>query len=87
MKFPDGIMAKKPHVNAPDFVKAKVSIKRDDLITWLKMQPDEWINLDLKESQKGGYYFSVDDWKPTSANNAPVQNEIPPPEEDDNLPF
>ena len=85
IKFPEGILAKKPHENAPDFVKAKLSIKKDDLITWLKMQDSEWINLDLKESQKGGYYLSVDDWKPN--NQTIVNNEPPLITEENDLPF
>ena len=56
IKFPEGIMAKKPNENAPDFVKAKVSIKRDELLNWLQSQSDEWINLDLKESKKSNKY-------------------------------
>jgi hypothetical protein len=83
IKLPDGIMAKKPHENAPDFVKAKIMIKRQDAINWLNGQSKEWINLDLKESQRGAFYLSVDEWQPNTSSG----NETPPPDETDDLPF
>lgn len=92
MTFPAGIFAKKPHANAPDFVKAKVSIKIEDAIKWLEAQKpnDDWVNLDLKESKEGKFYLVVDDWKPDPNR----QTSAPPPSEgdapplgDDDLPF
>ena len=47
--FVDGLMIKPPHEKAPDFVKCAISIKREALITWLRTQTDEWINIDVKE--------------------------------------
>jgi len=64
VKFVDGLMVKKPHQNAPDFVKAGLSIKREELINWLQGQSGEWINIDIKESQKGSWYAQVNDWQP-----------------------
>ena len=49
MEFIDGLFAKAPHPNAPDFVKAKISIKREELINWLNNRSDEWVNIDVKE--------------------------------------
>jgi hypothetical protein len=86
LKFPDGIIVKKPHANAPDFVKAKLSLKKDELIAWLQKQEGEWINLDLKESKNGKYYVSIDDWKPNSESGNDSASENVPTEEDD-LPF
>lgn len=80
VKFPEGIIVKKPHSNAPEFVKGKLSIKRDEFIEWLKKQP-EWVNLDIKESKKGNWYLAVDDWKPESKES----NE--PAKDDSGLPF
>lgn len=63
-KFIDGLMFKPPHENAPEYVIAKGSIRREELIGWLQQQSGDWVNFDLKESQQGKYYASVDDWKP-----------------------
>jgi|GEM_PF-782677 len=62
-EFIDGLIIKRPGENAPDFVKAKLSIKRAELITWLNGKNDEWINADLKVSKAGKLYFQVDNWK------------------------
>ena len=62
--FVEGIRAFKPHDKAPSFVKGSLKINRNELMMWLDKQPEE-INIDLKESQKGGYYLSVSDYKPT----------------------
>jgi hypothetical protein len=63
-KFIDGLIVKAPNKNAPDYVIAKLSIKREELIAWLQAQTGDWINADIKESQGGKYYAAVDDWKP-----------------------
>jgi len=68
--FIDGLFAKKPHEKAPDFVKAKLSIKREDMLKWLGEQSDEWINIDVKESGKTGkWYAAIDEWKPNNDGN------------------
>lgn len=73
--FIDGLMAKKPHENAPDFMKASISIKRADLIAWLQGRDDEWINADVKESKGGKWYAALNDYKPQTGRGAE-----PPPE-------
>lgn len=65
-KFIDGLLIKAPHAKAPEYVKAKLSIKRAELIAWLKNQTGEWINADIKVSQGGKWYAAVEDWKPES---------------------
>lgn len=62
-EFIDGLIFKPPHENAPPFVKGKLSIKREELMAWLDMRNDEWINIDLKESKSGKWYASVNTWK------------------------
>jgi hypothetical protein len=62
--FIKGLFVKKPNEKAPQFVKAKMSFKREELIGWLQEQTGEWINMDIKESQKGEYYVQIDTWKP-----------------------
>ena len=64
-KFVDGLIAKRPHEKAPEFVKCTLSIKREELIKWLLGQTGEWINVDVKESNKPPYkwYAAVNEWK------------------------
>lgn len=64
--FIDGFFAKAPHENAPEFIKAKINIKRKDLLQWLGGRSDEWISVDIKESRSGKWYASVDDWQPNT---------------------
>lgn len=61
-----GFFCKKPSEKAPQFIKAKVSIKKTDFINWLHTQETEWVNIDVLESQKGEFYGKVDDWKPNT---------------------
>ena len=74
-EFVSGLIFKAPNENAPDYVKAKGSIKRDELIAWLQTRDGEWINFDVKVSQGGKWYAAVDNWRPqgngTPRNNAP----------------
>ena len=82
--FPKGLFTKPPHQNAPDFVKAKISIKREELIEWLQQQSGEWVNLDVKEKKDGsGWSTVVDDWKPNSQPAAPKAEEFA----DGDIPF
>lgn len=87
-EFINGLIVKAPHDNAPDYVKAKVSIKREELIGWLNTRNDDWINADIKVSQTGKWYVSVDNWKPnqgngTQRNNAPMPQRREPAPVDD----
>ena len=75
-EFVDGLIIKAPRQGAPDFVKMAISIKRKELGNWLRGKDDEWINLDVKESQGGKLYAEVNNWKPSEggqgqANPAP----------------
>lgn len=49
-QYINGLIVKAPHERAPDYVKAKLSIKRAELIAWLQGQDGEWINADVKVS-------------------------------------
>jgi hypothetical protein len=63
-EFVNGLIVKAPHEKAPSFVKANISIKREELIEWLNSQQGDWVNVDIKESQGGKWYAEVNDWKP-----------------------
>jgi len=87
VEFPIGIFMKAPHENAPEFVKASASIKLSEAIPWLQAKAgagEEWVNLDVKESQSGKWYASVNNWKPNSNGftGAPIAAI-----EDDDMPF
>lgn len=64
IQFVDGLIVKEPHERAPDFVKARLSIKREEMIAWLQGQEGDWINADLKVARSGKWYAAVDNWKP-----------------------
>lgn len=73
-----GLFANKPHPNSPDFIKAKITIKREDLLEELKTQTGEWIKIDIKEGRDGKYYTQIDTWKPNSTVVASTEaDEIP----------
>ena len=63
-EFIAGLIAKAPNEKAPQYVKAKLSIKREELIAWLQSKEGDWINADIKVSAKGNWYVQVDSWKP-----------------------
>lgn len=83
-QFAPGFIVKPPRDNAPSYVKASVSIKRDEFIAWLRGQ-GEWVNLDIKESQGGKLYAAVNMWKPESGKRAQrvPENASPAPAFDD----
>jgi len=64
-EFVDGLIVKAPNDKAPEFVKCAISIKRSELISWLSQKTDDWINLDVKVSQKGKWYCEVNNWQPS----------------------
>ncbi len=68
--FAEGIYLNKVNDNAPEFIKANVSIHAQQLISWLatnQKHADEkgYIRLVGKESKGGKRYFELDTWKPT----------------------
>jgi hypothetical protein len=83
--FIDGLIVKAPNDRAPKYVKAKLSIKRAELITWLQQQEGEWVNADIKVSQNGKWYAAVDHWKPNGERQerAPRPQNAPAPAGDD----
>lgn len=99
-EFVNGLIVKAPNDNAPDYVKAKISIRREEMIAWLQTKSDDWINADVKVSQGGKWYAAVDNWKPNggtsstgSRGGAPQRvrpakaTDAEPEFEDDRIPF
>lgn len=68
-EFAKGLIVKPPHEKSPDYVKARLSIKIDELSAWLAEREGDWVNLDVKESQNGKWYAAVDKWKPDNDRN------------------
>ena len=80
--FPEGISVRDPHEKAPDFVRGRISMMKDEIIPWLEKQEGEWVNCDIKRSKGGKLYLQVDTWKPKTPT-APQASEEP----GDGLPF
>lgn len=76
--FGEGFIFKRPHENAPAFVKGSMSVKVSEAIAFLqKHQEKDWVNLDLLASKDNSkLYFKLNTWKPEQpqeAQNAPAQ--------------
>jgi hypothetical protein len=89
MEFPKGLIVKAPRDGAPDFVKAAISIKREELIEWLEQREGEWINLDVKEAKSGHWYAAVNTFKPKARDEQKPGANVPAAEYDDSdsIPF
>jgi hypothetical protein len=82
IEFVDGLIVKAPHPKAPDYVKASISIKVEDLGKWLREKykaGDEWVNIDVKESKAGKWYAAVSNFKPKAKEEAPIRQVQQPP--------
>ena len=65
-EFVPGLFVKAPHHKAPDFVKASISIKVEELGQFLREKykaKEEWVNIDVKESKGGKWYAAVSTYK------------------------
>jgi hypothetical protein len=75
IEFVDGLIVKAPHHKAPDYVKASISIKVEDLGKWLREKykaGNEWVNIDVKESKAGKWYAAVSTFKPKAQESQAV---------------
>ena len=89
--FVNGLRAKKPNENAPDFVIADLSAKVADLHEWLNENQGlandaGYINLSLKKSKAGKYYIEVNTWKPKQDNHPAPRKEYYTPDGGDDIP-
>lgn len=67
IEFVDGLIVKAPNPKAPDFVKASIAIKVEDLGKWLRAKykaGNEWVNIDVKEAKSGKWYAALSTYKP-----------------------
>ena len=59
IEFVNGLIDKAPHEKAPDFVKASISIKVEELGLWLREKHkagEEWVNIGVLVSKAGNWY-------------------------------
>lgn len=77
--FVDGMIAKKPHEKAPDFVKANLSVKLGDFIRFADPhKKNGWVNIVIKEGRSGKYYAELDTYEPKKPD--PSTGEVAPEE-------
>lgn len=73
-EFAEGIYWDDPSPKAPDFVRGKISIQVKKFLGWLEQyQDDDYVNLQVKESQKGNIYIEKDNWKPSKVEKPTVE--------------
>jgi len=85
-QFVNGMFPSRPE-NAPDFIKMKISLKRDEFLEFMRTttKEDVWINIDIKESKAGKLYAERNTWKPIPKDEGMSNNTSNIKEED--IPF
>lgn len=91
--LPKGVRLFNKHANAPDFVIGSLVITPNDLVSWLKEQPElmteyngaKQIRLQILKSKDGNLYAAVDQYKAT-ASEAKAEPAVDLPD-DTGLPF
>lgn len=66
IEFVPGLIVKAPHERAPDFVKAQISIKVEELGQFLREKykaKEDWVNIDVKVAKSGKWYAAVSTYK------------------------
>lgn len=73
--FAAGFVFKRPHENAPTFVKGSLALKADEAIDFIRKytKADGWVNLDLLASKDNTkLYFKLNDFKIETKNTESV---------------
>lgn len=70
--FGKGFIFKRPHENAPAFVKGSMSVKVSEAIAFLQQyQEKDWVNLDLLASKDNTkLYFKLNTYKPKTQDTS-----------------
>lgn len=92
--LPKGIRLFNKHQNAPDFVIGTLVITPNDLVAWLKEQPElmteyngaKQIRLQVLKSKDGNLYAAVDTYK-AGTTPAAAPQDAPAIENTEDLPF
>lgn len=91
--FISGLYVFAPHERAASFVKAKLSIKPEQMIEWLKnakANEKGFVSIDILESKKGGWYAKLDTYKKSEQTASAPSEKIDFPSEEinpDDIPF
>ena len=89
-EFVDGLIVKAPNPKAPDFVKASISIKVEDLGKWLRekyKKGEQWVNIDVKEAKSGKWYAAVSTYKPKAKEAPKGKGRFDDMKDDEPVPF
>ncbi len=89
-EFVEGLFVKAPHANAPDFVKASISINLPVFLPWLEKQTGPWVKIDTNESRAGNWYSVVNTFVPKASNDeshTPKKTELTGNEVYEDVPF
>ena len=78
---------KPPRDGAPDFVKYKVSFRREEMLAYCQASTDEYINGDVKESKGGKTYAQRDMWKPSGERQGKPAPRAAMADDGDSIPF
>jgi hypothetical protein len=83
--FASGFFFKKPSDKAPSFIIGNASFKVDEFSDFLQTHMDAkgYVNIVIKESQKGTVYGELDKWEPKKQDDEKVADDINP----DDVPF
>jgi len=86
-QFVNGMFPSRPE-NAPDFIKMKISLKRDEFLEFMRTttKEDVWINIDIKESRAGKLYAERNTWKKPESKDESINNNNSNIKEED-IPF
>ena len=89
--FASGFFFKKPSDKAPSFIIGNASFKVDDFSDFLQTHMDAkgYVNIAIKESQKGTVYGELDKWEPKKQDDDRAENDAPPTDiiNPDDIPF
>jgi len=91
-EFVNGLFMDAPHENAPDFVIANGSIKRDRMIDWLNGKDDEWVKFQVTKPKNVNpdkprrLNAFVDTWQPKQGDS-PAKKSQQNTDFDDEIPF
>lgn len=93
LEFMNGFFVEKPRQGRPDFIKAIVDVNLDNAIAFLekkKLDGEQKIQFEVRESKNGKFYAAIDHWKPDSGANAvPNLSVVSQPKDSagDDIPF
>lgn len=86
--FAEGFHCEEKDVPGVPWLKARISVRVNDAVKFLEehANPRGFVNINVKESKKGGWYCELDTWEPNKSG--PASNSAPADEIDSSsIPF